>query len=72
MLKKYKNNLRIENNFVISYATKVAVIEGDYLRKLDWKIKRKNKYGCTEEITTSPTTTRHINYVAEVYDYKII
>ena len=63
MLKKYKNNLRIENNFVISYATKVAVIEGDYLRKLDWNVGGR---------TSSPTTTKHINYVAEVYGYKII
>ena len=62
-LKKYKNNLRIENNFVISYATKVAVIEGDYLRKLDWNVGGR---------TSSPTTTKHINYVAEVYGYKII
>ncbi len=52
---RYKTNLRREGNYIISYSTKVAKIEGDYLVKLDWNVNGK---------ISSRTTTKHINYAA--------
>jgi len=72
MLKKYKQNLRVEGNKVYSYNTLVAEISGDIIKKVDWIIERKNKYGCTEKISTSPTTNKHINYVAEELNLNLI
>ena len=47
---KYKTNLRMHNNEVWSYSTKVAQRDGDSLIQLGW---------------WSVTTQRHINYVAK-------
>ena len=55
-LKKYKQNLRIENNNVISYTTNVATIEGNMLIQLGW---------------WSQTTQKHINYVAKELNLQI-
>lgn len=52
---KYKENLMMIGNDVYSYTTKVAVVKNGKLHKLDWNVGGK---------TSSPTTTRHINYVA--------
>ena len=46
---KYKQNLRQEGNYIISYTTKVAEIVGTELRQLGW---------------WSVTTQKHINYAA--------
>ena len=73
-LPKYKENLRIiDNTDVYSYNTLVAKInrKETHLTKLNWEIKR-DWNGRYEKIDTSPTTTRHINYVAEYYKLKII
>ena len=48
-MKRYKQNLRLENNKVFSYNTHVATIEGTQLIQLGW---------------WSVTTQKHINYVA--------
>jgi hypothetical protein len=48
-LARYKNNLRIDGDRVISYTTHVATIDGDKLRILGY---------------WSKTTTKHCNYVA--------
>lgn len=55
-LKKYKQNLRIENDNVISYSTIVAKIEDDMLIQLGW---------------WSVTTQKHINYVAREMNLQI-
>ena len=56
-LPKYKENLRIINGTdVYSYSTRVAQIKDDKLWVYGW---------------WSPTTSRHINYVAEYYNLKI-
>tara|TARA_R110000765_G_scaffold154302_1_gene257329 strand:+ start:1969 stop:2232 length:264 start_codon:yes stop_codon:yes gene_type:complete len=55
-LSKYKQNLRIEGDYVISYQTKVAKICGNILKKIEWNVGGR---------TTSPTTSKHINYVAK-------
>tara|TARA_R110002096_G_scaffold253077_1_gene445968 strand:+ start:232 stop:420 length:189 start_codon:yes stop_codon:yes gene_type:complete len=55
-MEKYKQNLRVENNKVYSYNTHVATISGAYLNKEDWNVGGR---------TTSPTTSKHINYVAK-------
>ena len=55
-LKKYNQNLRVEDNKVQSYNTLVAEISGDIIKKVNWSVGGK---------TSSPTTTKHINYVAE-------
>ena len=46
---KYKQNLRKEGNFIISYTTKVDEIKGNELHQLGW---------------WSVTTQKHINYAA--------
>lgn len=56
-LKKYKQNLRIHNNEVWSYSTKVALIQGCKLVQLGY---------------WSVTTQKHINYVADYYDLELI
>ena len=48
-LKRYQDNLRIDGDRVISYATHVATLEGSPLRLLGY---------------WSKTTTKHINFVA--------
>jgi|10_taG_2_1085330.scaffolds.fasta_scaffold00277_24 protein gp37 len=60
---KHKQNLKREGNFIISYETKVAEIIGSELHKLDWNVDGK---------TSSPTTTRHINYAAQELKLTII
>ena len=56
---RYKQNLRIEGNKVISYVTHVATIDGTAgtLTVHDW---------------WSPTTSKHINYVAKVLGLRIV
>ncbi len=49
-LKRYKQNLRIQNNNVWSYTTIVAKIKDDELHQLGY---------------WSQTTQKHINYVAD-------
>jgi hypothetical protein len=56
-MKKYQQNLRVEDNKVISYTTHVATIDGDKLIQLGW---------------WSVTTQKHINYVAAEYGLTII
>ncbi len=55
-MKKYKQNLRVEGNKVYSYNTLVAEISGDIIKKVSWNVGGR---------TTSPTTSKHINYVAK-------
>ena len=55
-LPKYKENLRIiDNTDVYSYSTRVAQIKGEELHVYGW---------------WSPTTSKHINYVARYYNLK--
>ena len=51
-MKKYKQNLRIEGNKVISYSTHVATISGNKLLVHGY---------------WSVTTSKHVNYVAKEY-----
>ena len=53
---KYKQNLRQEGNYIVSYDTKVAEIINGKLYKLDWNVGGK---------TSRPTTSKHINYAAK-------
>ena len=56
-LPKYKENLRIINDKdVYSYSTRVAQIVGNELHVFGW---------------WSPTTSKHINYVASEYNLEI-
>ena len=53
-LPRYKENLRvIDNTDVYSYSTRVAQIKGNKLHIYGW---------------WSPTTSKHINYVADYYN----
>ena len=54
-LNRYKQNLRIVGNDVYSYNTHVAEIDGNKLYKLKWRV---------HGMSSSVTTTKHINYVA--------
>jgi hypothetical protein len=56
-MEKYKQNLRLEGNKVISYTTHVATIRGNELIELGW---------------WSVTTQKHINYVAQELGLKLI
>lgn len=63
-LSKYKQNLKVTEDNVYSYNTKVAKIDhtNREIVKLPWNVGGR---------TTSPTTSKHINYVAEVYGYQV-
>ena len=54
---KYKQNLRQDQNKIISYTTHVATIEGDTLIQLGW---------------WSMTTQKHINFVARELNLNLI
>lgn len=56
-LKKYKQNLQVIDNHVLSYNTRVAYIEGNKLRQLGY---------------WSMTTQKHINYVAKELGLELI
>ena len=56
-LARYKQNLRIDGNRVISYTTHVATIEDGNLVQLGW---------------WSQTTQKHINYVAQELSLNLI
>jgi hypothetical protein len=58
-LKKYNNNLKIDNNKVYSYNRLVALI--------DWDVKE-----ITQLKYFSQTTQKHINYVADELDLILI
>jgi len=62
-LKRYKQNLKVVNNNVYSYDTLVAKIKGNKLYKVKWNVKG---------MTTSPTTSKHINYVANELNLTLI
>ena len=66
--KKYKKNLIVSNNYIYSYNTKVAYISSKLKKviKIDYKFKFNNKI-----ITNSKTTSKHINYIANLYNYEI-
>jgi hypothetical protein len=54
---KYKQNLRQDQNRIVSYSTHVATIEGETLIQLGW---------------WSMTTQKHINYVAKELNLTLI
>jgi len=56
-MKKYKQNLRVENKKVFSYNTHVATIESDNLMQLGY---------------WSMTTQKHINYVANEFNLNLV
>ena len=60
---RYKVNLKQIGNDIYSYNTHVAEIKDDKLYKLKW-----NVYG----MTSSPTTSKHINYVAQELNLEIV
>jgi len=60
---RYKHNLKLIGNDVISYNTRVAEIKDGKLYKLKWNV---------GGMTSSPTTTKHINYVAQELNLEII
>jgi hypothetical protein len=63
-LQKYKQNLKIEGNKVISYVTHVATIEYD---------ENYNKTGNLIQLGWwSQTTQKHINYVARELNLNLI
>ena len=66
-LKKYKQNLRIDHNNVLSYNTIVARIKGNEIYQLPYSF----KYGDVKKQWSS-TTQKHINYVANELDLTLI
>jgi len=70
-LKRYKQNLKVIDNKVYSYDTLVAKIKGNKIKKVRWKVWIKGDI-LDKEITTSPTTSKHINYVANELNLELI
>tara|TARA_B100001250_G_scaffold405598_1_gene423330 strand:- start:37 stop:234 length:198 start_codon:yes stop_codon:yes gene_type:complete len=62
-LKRYKQNLKVIGNSVYSYDTLVAEIVGNKLYKVKWNV---------NGMTTSPTTSKHINYIAKELNLELI
>jgi len=62
-LDKYKMNLSVQGWNIYSYDTLVAKIVGNELHKVPWRVKG---------MTSSPTTSKHINYVANQLDLTLI
>ena len=60
---RYKKNLRLIGNDIISYNTHVAEIKDGKLYKLKWNVRG---------MTSSPTKTKHINYIARELNLEII
>ena len=69
--KRYKNSLTKVGNKIFSYETQVAEIQGKKLIALDWQ-ETIYPNGVKTIITSSPTTTKHINYVAEELNLTLI
>ena len=63
--KKYFQNLHTDNKNIYSYNTNVATINHEQKKVicLKWNI---------NGMTTSPTTTKHINYIASLLGYEVI
>lgn len=61
--KRFRENLCLIGNDVYSYSTKVAEIKGNQLHKVKWNVGGR---------TSSPTTTKHINYVANELNLKLV
>ena len=62
-LERYKQNLRVIGSNVYSYDTLVAEIVGTELHKVPWRV---------NGMTSSPTTSKHVNYVARELNLKLI
>lgn len=62
-LKRYKQNLKVIDNKVYSYDTLVAEINGDKIKKVKWNVGGRS---------SSPTTSKHINYVANELNLELI
>ena len=60
---RYKVNLRQIGNDIYSYDTHVAEIIDGKLYKLKWRV---------NGMSSSPTTTKHINYVAQELNLEIV
>ena len=58
-MNRYKENLLVSDEFIFSYLTNVA------------KINHKLRHIITDKYY-SVTTSKHINYVANQYNYKVI
>jgi hypothetical protein len=56
---RYFQNLTVQGTDVISYTTKVAIID-----HINEQVVRRGWW--------SPTTSKHINYVASQLDYKVV
>ena len=62
-LKRYNQNLKVIDNKVYSYNTLVAKIKGNKIKKVKWNV---------NGMTTSPTTSKPINYVARELNLELI
>ena len=64
-LGRYRENLLVSDDAVFSYMTKVAEINHQKreITPIKWYISGVG--------SSSPTTSKHINYVAREYDYKV-
>ena len=64
-MNRYKQNLKVSGDEIFSYNTLVAKIDHfmEYVVLEPWNVGGR---------TSSPTTSKHINYVAREYGYKVV
>ncbi len=60
---RYKQNLKRVGNDIYSYGTHVAEIKDGKLYKLRWRVRG---------MSSSPTTSKHINYVANELNLTLV
>ena len=62
---RYKQNLKVSGLEIYSYGTLVARVDHfmETVVLVPWNVGGR---------TTSPTTSKHINYVAKEYGYKVV
>jgi len=64
-MKRYRQNLKVAGDEIYSYKTLVAKIDHfmEYVVLVPWEVGGR---------TSSPTTSKHINYVARELGYKVV
>ena len=71
---KYKQNLKQIDNIVYSFNIPVAEIcwETKEVYELEWNVVVQDKDGSPKTLSSSPTTTKHINYITNKLNFNLI
>ena len=71
---KYKQNLKQIDNIIYSFNVPVAEISWDTkeVYELEWNVVVQDKDGKIKTLSSSPTTTKHINYITDKLKFNLI